>query len=94
VLPLLDAVAAAVGLATAVEAEAPGWLLLPDDAHPATAAAQISVTTVRAGRPALSRMMPPLGTSRLKPETTQAGIRLRKEKHDSGRPGESQDRSV
>ena len=53
---MLDAVPAAAGLARAVVPEAPGWLLLPDDAHPATAAAQISAAAVRAGRPALSRM--------------------------------------
>jgi hypothetical protein len=52
VLPLLDA---ALGLVAAVEPDAPGWLL-PDDAHPATAAAQTSAAAARAGRPVLSRM--------------------------------------
>ena len=36
-----------------VEPDAAGWLL-PDDAHPATAAVQISAAAVRASRPALS----------------------------------------
>jgi hypothetical protein len=39
-----------------VEPDAPGWLLLPDDAHPATAAAQVSAAIVTASRPALSFM--------------------------------------
>jgi len=52
VLPLLDA---ALGLAVAVEPDAPGWLL-PDDAHPARAAAQVRAAAARAGRPVLSRM--------------------------------------
>jgi hypothetical protein len=56
VLLLLDAGPAEVGLAAAVEPEAPGWLLLPDDAHPARAAVQISAAAVRAGRAPLSRM--------------------------------------
>ena len=53
---LLDAVAGAAGLDAAVEPDAPGWLLLPDDAHPATAAAQVSAAIVRASRPALRFM--------------------------------------
>ena len=45
--------AGALGLAAGVEPDAAGWLL-PDDAHPATAAVQISAAAVRASRPALS----------------------------------------
>jgi hypothetical protein len=91
VLPLLDAVPAAVGLAGlagVVEPDAPGWLL-PDDAHPATAAVQIRAAAVRASRPFLSRMArgehgddhsafhdASMRNKRLMPETTQAGIRL------------------
>jgi hypothetical protein len=55
VLLALGVVPWPVGLA-AVEPDAPGWLLLPDDAHPATAAAQVSAAIVRASRPALSFM--------------------------------------
>jgi hypothetical protein len=46
---LLLVAAGALGLA----AGAAGWLL-PDEAHPATAAVQISAAAVRASRPALS----------------------------------------
>jgi len=65
VLLLLDAGPAEVGLAAALELEAPGWLLLPDDAHPATAAAQISAAAVRASRRGRSArfMIPPSGTT-------------------------------
>jgi hypothetical protein len=55
VLLLLVAAGAlgALELAAGVEPDAAGWLL-PDDAHPATAAVQISAAAVRASRPALS----------------------------------------
>ena len=43
----------ALELVAGVEPDAAGWLL-PDDAHPATAAVQISAAAVRASRPALS----------------------------------------
>jgi hypothetical protein len=56
VLLLPGVVTWAVGLAAAVEPDAPGWLLLPDDAHPATTAAQVSAAIVRASRPALRFM--------------------------------------
>jgi hypothetical protein len=56
VLLLPGVVPWAVGLAAAVDPDVPGWLLLPDDAHPATAAAQVSATIVSASRPALSFM--------------------------------------
>jgi hypothetical protein len=55
VLLLPGVVPWAVGLAAALEPDAPGWLL-PDDAHPATAAAQVSAAIVTASRPALSFM--------------------------------------
>jgi hypothetical protein len=55
VLLALGVVPWPVGLA-AVEPDAPGWLLLPDDAHPATAAAQVSAAIVTASRPALRFM--------------------------------------
>jgi hypothetical protein len=54
VLLALGVVPWPVGLA-AVEPDAPGWLL-PDDAHPATAAAQVSAAIVTASRPALRFM--------------------------------------
>jgi hypothetical protein len=50
---LLLLAAGALGLAAGVEPDAADWLL-PDDAHPATAAVQISAAAVRASRPALS----------------------------------------
>jgi hypothetical protein len=50
---LLLVAVGALGLAAGVEPDAAGWLL-PDDAHPATAAVQISAAAVRASRPALS----------------------------------------
>ena len=50
---LLLAAAGALGLAAGVEPDAAGWLL-PDEAHPATVAVQISAAAVRASRPALS----------------------------------------
>ena len=50
---LLLVAAGALGLAAGVEPDAAGWLL-PDEAHPATAAVQISAAAVRASRPALS----------------------------------------
>jgi hypothetical protein len=50
---LLLLAAGALGLAAGVEPDAAGWLL-PDDAHPATAAVQISAAAVKASRPALS----------------------------------------
>jgi hypothetical protein len=50
---LLLLAAGALGLAAGVEPDAAGWLL-PDDAHPATAAVQISATALRASRLALS----------------------------------------
>jgi hypothetical protein len=50
---LLLVLAGALELLAGVEPDAAGWLL-PDDAHPATAAAQISAAAVRASRPALS----------------------------------------
>jgi hypothetical protein len=55
VLLLLVAAGAlgALELAAGVEPDAAGWLLA-DDAHPATAAVQISAAAVRASRPALS----------------------------------------
>jgi hypothetical protein len=49
VLLLPGVVPWAAGLAAAVEPDAPGWLL-PDDAHPATAAAQASAAA-REGEP-------------------------------------------
>jgi 3-oxoacyl-(acyl-carrier-protein) synthase len=55
VLLALGVVPGPAGLA-AVEPDAPGWLLLPDDAHPATATAQVSAAIVTASRPALSFM--------------------------------------
>jgi hypothetical protein len=50
---LLLVAAGALELLAGVEPDAADWLL-PDDAHPATAAVQISATAVRASRPALS----------------------------------------
>jgi hypothetical protein len=50
---LLLVAARALELAAGVEPDAAGWLL-PDDAHPVTAAVQISAAAVRARRPALS----------------------------------------
>jgi hypothetical protein len=50
---LLLVAAGALELAAGVEPDAAGWLL-PDDAHPATAAMQISAAAVGARRPALS----------------------------------------
>ena len=50
---LLLVAAGVLELAAGVEPDAAGWLL-PDDAHPATAAVQISAAAVRASRPALS----------------------------------------
>ena len=50
---LLLMAAGALELAAGVEPDAAGWLL-PDDAHPVTAAVQISAAAVRARRPALS----------------------------------------
>jgi hypothetical protein len=50
---LLLVAAGALELAAGVEPDAAGWLL-PDDAHPVTAAVQISAAAVRARRPALS----------------------------------------
>jgi hypothetical protein len=53
-LPPPEAEAGAVGLAGAVDPGGPGWL--PDDAHPAAAAAQISTPATRAGQLALEGM--------------------------------------
>jgi hypothetical protein len=50
---LLLLAAGALGLAAGVEPDAAGWLL-PDEAHPATAAVQISAAAVRVSRAALS----------------------------------------
>ena len=55
VLLLLDAGLAVVGVGAA-EPGAAGGLLVPDDAHPARAAALISAAAVRASCPVLSRM--------------------------------------
>jgi hypothetical protein len=52
-LLLLLVAVGALELAAGVEPDAAGWLL-PDDAHPATAAVQISAAPARASRPALS----------------------------------------
>ncbi len=48
-LPLLETVAEAAGLAAAEEPDALGWL--PEEAHPATAAAQISAPAPKSNRP-------------------------------------------
>ena len=53
VLLLAAGALGALELVACVEPDAAGWLL-PDDAHPATAAVQISAAAVRASRPALS----------------------------------------
>jgi hypothetical protein len=53
VLLLLLVAAGALELLAGVEPDAAGWLL-PDDAHPARAAVQISAAAVGASRPALS----------------------------------------
>ncbi len=49
VVPLLDGDPEAVGLPADVELDEPDWL--PDDAHPATAAAQVSAAAATASRP-------------------------------------------
>ena len=50
---LLLVAAGALELAAGVEPDAADWLL-PDEAHPATAAVQINAAAVRASCPALS----------------------------------------
>jgi hypothetical protein len=86
---LLLVAAGALGLAAGVEPDAAGWLL-PDEAHPATAAVQITVAAVRASRPALGTearfTMPPkqgLPDQGL-PNQEQAIQSLRRRRHAPG----------
>ena len=83
---LLLADAEAVGLAVAVvDPGALGWLLLPEDAHPATVAAQSSAPAAKTSRadPERPRFIMPPRRNVTKPETTHLRIGVVPADHSS-----------